>query len=98
MWQYAACFDSQYLLTPQARTQGGGVYWGAVPEKIKGNSFVGVAATTLKPLPSCYRVKWRGTSYRVVDMHMKFAKQFTHYLILFQELDSNKKNPQKKPP
>ena len=24
-------------------------------------------------------------------MHVKFAKQFTHYLILFQELESNKK-------
>ena len=30
-------------------------------------------------------------SYRVLDMHVKFAKQFTHYLILFQELESNKK-------
>ena len=26
-------------------------------------------------------------------MHVKFAKQFTHYLILFQELESNKKKP-----
>ena len=45
---------------------------GAVPEKIKGSSFVGVAATPLKPLPiaSCYRVKRRGTSYRVLDMYM----------------------------
>ena len=33
---------------------------GAVLEKIKGNSFVGMAATPLKPLPSCYRVKRRG--------------------------------------
>ena len=64
---------------------------GAVPEKIKGSSSMGVAATPLKPLPSCYRVKRRGTSYRVLDMHVKFAKQFTHYLILFQELESNKK-------
>ena len=24
-------------------------------------------------------------------MHVKFAKQFTHHLILFQELESNKK-------
>ena len=40
-------------------------------------------------------------------MHVKFAKQFTHYLILFQELESNKKilvlkgvvlKNQKKPP
>ena len=49
-----------------------------------------------------------GLSYRVLDMHVKFAKQFTHYLILFQELESNKKvfefckgvvlKNQKKPP
>ena len=25
-------------------------------------------------------------------MHVKFAKQFTHYLILFRELESNKKS------
>ena len=25
-------------------------------------------------------------------MHVKFAKQFIHYLILFQELESNKKS------
>ena len=62
-----------------------------VPEKIKGSSFVGVAATPLNSLPSCYCVKQRGTSYRVLDMHVRFAKQFTHYLILFQELESNKK-------
>ena len=42
-------------------------------------------------------------------MHVKFAKQFIHYLILFQELESNKKKSlvsekgqflknQKKPP
>ena len=41
-------------------------------------------------------------------MHVRFAKQFTHYLILFQELESNKKKfefwkgvvlkNQKKPP
>ena len=61
-------------------------------KKIKDSSFVGVAATPLKPLPSCYRVKWKGTSYRVLDMHVKFAKQFTHYLILFQELENNKIN------
>ena len=37
---------------------GGGVA-GAVPEKNKGSSFVGVGVTPLKPLPSCYRVKQR---------------------------------------
>ena len=63
---------------------------GRFQKKIKGSSFVGVAATPLKPLPSFYRVKWRG-AHRVLDMHVKFAKQFTHYLILFQELESNKK-------
>ena len=49
-------------------------YWleGRFQKKIKGSSFVGVAATPLKPLPiaSCYRVKQRGTSYRVLDMYI----------------------------
>ena len=54
---------------------GGGkirVAQGRFQKKIKGSSFVGVAATPLKPLPiaSCYRVKQRGTSYRVLDMYM----------------------------
>ena len=63
---------------------------GRFQKKIKGSSFVGMAATPLKALPSCYRVK--RTNYRVLDIHVKFAKQSTHYLILFQELESNKKN------
>ena len=33
---------------------------GRFQKKIKGSSFVGVAATPLKPHPSCYRVKRRG--------------------------------------
>ena len=33
---------------------------GRFQKKIKGGSFVGVAATPLKPLPSCYRLKRRG--------------------------------------
>ena len=33
---------------------------GRFQEKIKGSSFVGMAATPLKSLPSCYRVKRRG--------------------------------------
>ena len=36
---------------------GGG---GRFQKKIKGSSSVGVAATPLKPLSSCYRVKRRG--------------------------------------
>ena len=35
-------------------------YRGGFRKKIKGSSFVGVAATPLKPLPSCYRVKQKG--------------------------------------
>ena len=77
---------------------------GRFQKKIKGSSFVGVAATPLKPLPSCYSRRDRVLlcrllyplfylehySYRVLDMHVKFAKQFTHYLILFQELEGHK--------
>ena len=39
---------------------GGGGYRGGSRKKIKGSSFVGVVATPLKFLPSCYRVKRRG--------------------------------------
>ena len=35
------------------------VIQGRFQKKIKGSSFMGVAATPLKPLPSCYRVKRR---------------------------------------
>ena len=60
---------------------------GAVPEKkITGSSFVSVSGITPKGPP-----KLLSCSYSVQDMHVKFGKQFTHYLILFQELESNKK-------
>ena len=38
---------------------GGGGGQGRFQKEIKGSSFVGVAATPLKPLPSYYRVKRR---------------------------------------
>ena len=46
---------------------------------------MGVAATSLKALPSLF---FFSSEVRVLDMHVKFGKQFAHYLILFQELKS----------
>ena len=65
-----------YMLTSQ--------YLGAVLEKIKGSSFVhGHGCYTPKVPPKLLSCEAEG------DMHVKFVKQFTHYLILFQELESN---------
>ena len=47
----------------------------------KNISFVGVVATLQKPGPPMWLIVWSGggTSYRVRDMHVKFAKRFTRY-------------------
>ena len=42
------------------RKQGGEGGKGRFQKINKGSSFVGVASTPLKHLPSCYHVKWRG--------------------------------------
>ena len=51
--------SDQSLQQPQKGVYCLSAHQGRFQKKIKGSSSMGVAATPLKPLPSCYRVKRR---------------------------------------
>ena len=62
---------------------------------ICGSSYGRDCHTPICPYSTCQvsRMKWieGGLAIRVLDMHVKFAKRFTHYLIYgCNELESNK--------